>query len=173
MAVMPLSSACPFEAGAQQHPGDGLAGAEHLEVLLPLSSGLWQVGANAVARTRCAPGPQNMQLAAALYLQGLLVAPPLLDLHGLCLPGAAGPQALNQPCSERSSHAAAWLCPGTFKCHPLLCPQGFTQPFCSFIWGALQGGGFALLSLHATRVPSPQHRPWAALGFWASQGPCP
>lgn len=32
----------------------------------------------------------NMQLAAAFYLQGLLMASPLLHLHGLCLPGAAG-----------------------------------------------------------------------------------
>lgn len=53
----------------------------------------------------------------------------------------------------------------------LCCVPKALLSLCSFIWGALQEGGFALLSLHATCVPSPQHRAWAALGLWASLGP--
>lgn len=47
-----------------------------------------------MAKPGYALGLQNVQLAATSSLQGLLSAPSLLDLHALCLPGAAGSQAL-------------------------------------------------------------------------------
>lgn len=199
-----LGPACPDAppkaGGAQQHPGDRLAGVEHLAVLLPLSSGLWWAGASAAARTGYVLGLQNMQLDATSSLQGLLLAPSLLDLHAPCLPGAAGSQALctHPPGSERGGCAAAWLrlgCSSPLQLQvPLSAvPQGLFSAFLQlhligWRWGStalahctgVRAGvlcrGVALpccLFLHATCVPSPQRRPRAALGFWASQDPCP
>lgn len=147
-ALGPACPAAPFKArGAQQDPGDRRAGAEHLEALLPLSSGLSWPGASRVARTGYVPGLQNTQLAATSSLRGLLLAPSLLDLHASCLPGAAGSRALpTHPSAQRgaavplrgSAQAAA------LPCVPRLCPRGFTQPWGSFISSAGAGGSTSL-----------------------------
>lgn len=200
-ALRPACPDAPFEAGgAQQHPGNKLAGAEHLKVLLPFSSGLWRAGASAAARLGCVSGLQNTQLAATFSLQGLLVAPSLLNLHASCLSGAAGSRALrtHPPCPERSSRAAAWLCSGCssplrLRVPPCAVPQGLYSAFlqlhligrhwgstdlarCTGVRAGVPRRGVALpccLFLHATCVPSPRRRPRAALGLWASWGPCP
>lgn len=79
-------------------------------------SGFWEVGANAVARTGCVPGPQNTQLAATSSLQGLPMALSLLDV-------AHSPFALTDPAQRGVAVALLrlqLLC--TPECHPPLCP---------------------------------------------------
>ena len=185
-ALGPACPGAPFAAGgAQQHPGDRFAGAEHLE-LLPRCNGLRWAGASSAASTGHVPGLRNTQLAATLSLQGLLSAPSLLDLRARCLPGAAGPS--HSPTllgEERLCRCVALLrlqlCSAPSSA-TLRCARGFSQPFrCVTSLGGpgdtdladragmLCRRGVALLCclfLHATCVPGSVR----ALCF---SGPCP
>lgn len=175
-ALGPACPVTPFKAGgAQQDPGDRRAGAEHLEALLSLSSGLSWPGANTAARTGCVLGLQNTQLAATSSLRGMLLAPFLAGSARLVLTWCCrlvGPS--HSPTrSERSSRAAAWLrsacsSPLHLQMPPSAVPQGLYSALGQlrliwWHWGehkpgpqhggagrcALQRGGFTLLSVPA------------------------
>lgn len=200
-ALGPACPAAPFKAGGgQQDPGNRRAGAEHLEALLPLSSGLSWPGASRVARTGYMLGLQNIQLAAASCLPGLLLAPSLLGSACLVLTWCcrlAGPS--HSPiCLERSRPAAAWLRSGCssplrLQMRPSAVPQGLYSALGQLhllCWCrgehkpgplqrgagrcALQRGGFALLCSCMRLVSLPcSARSQAVLGLRASRGPCP
>lgn len=103
-------------------------------------------------------------LSLLIWLTGPLHSLTLLREEWLwsgCSSSAPPSAPSNVPRAPPSLPAASppWVgehCPGTLPWHLCTCA----------LWRG--GFAFALCSLHATRVPSPQHRPWAALGLWAS-----